>query len=80
MSKNINTIKPIDVLRARLATLNTEKIELEIDFEKDIEESNQRYKDGVPHEIRLDQDFWRTEIYKYEFCIEEVEQLIKSIE
>ena len=81
MSKNKQTIMPIDVLRGRLATLITERIELEIDLEKDIEESNERYPDeGFPSTIRLDQDFWRTEIYKYEFCIEEIERLIKMIE
>ena len=62
-----------------MATLHTERIELEIDLEKDCEESKERYS-GTPDEIRVDQDFWRTEIYKYEFCIEEIERLIKLIE
>jgi hypothetical protein len=71
---------PVDVLRARLATLNKEKLDMELDLERDLEETKARIDYLIEDETyRADQDFWRSEISKFEFCIEEIERLIKLI-
>jgi hypothetical protein len=83
---NKANIEPKHVLRERLAQLIKEREEIKIDLERDEEEYLERYGDfieptqaAVDEAIREDQNFWRTEIYKYDFCIEEVERIMKMI-
>lgn len=70
-------IEAKDVLKKRLSQLNKEKLELEIDLERDVEECKQRCE--VNDDSFVDQQYWRTEIYKYEFCIEELERCLSLI-
>ena len=68
-------IMPVDVVRSRINQLIKEREEISIDLEKDIEESKERrnlLSTEVSDIIREDQDYWRTEIYKYDFCIDEL--------
>lgn len=71
-------IMPINVIESRLVQLKKEREELIIDKERTFIEDNER---GVPIN-EWEDTFFNTELYKYDFCIEEFEilhKLMKSI-
>jgi hypothetical protein len=73
---------PIDVVNRRLAQLKKEKEELVIDLEMEKQSDVSSGRDVDPSDYDAAYGFFHTEIYKYDFCIDEfniILNLLKAI-